>query len=113
MTEQLDLLAVGAALKRAAMAQVEQNADAEWISTAKNVVWQLIREGQPFTSDIVWARLDALGVATHEPRALGPVMLAAARAGFMTKQGYVNSTRRECHCRPIPVYVPTGKQAAA
>ena len=106
-TTQGDLLA------QEAIGQAEQNADKAWLDTARRVVWQFIKEGQPFTTDLVWERLDALDVHTHEPRALGAVMRSAARAGFLTNTGsYFKSTRPECHSRPVPLWLPRSAEAA-
>lgn len=56
---------------------------------------------RPFTTDDVWELLDA----PPEPRALGAVMMTLARAGEIEKTGdYKQSTRKECHCRPIPYW---------
>lgn len=102
----------GDLLADAALQQVEQAADAAWLAAAKNVVWQLIKEGEGFTTDHVWERLDALGVHTHEPRALGAVMRAAARAGWISNTGsYFKSGRPGCHSRPIPLWLPKRRAA--
>lgn len=96
------------------MARAERAADPDWLQAAKRVVWQLCREGSPFTTDAVWYRLEALGVRTGEPRALGAVMKAASSAGFISATGgYFKSTRPECHSRPLALWVPTAKALAA
>ena len=100
-------------LRDEAIARVEAHAHAQWMKAAKRIVWQLAQTREPFTTDIVWSRLEQLGVSTHEPRAMGAVMLAAVRAGFIAAQGYVKTTRPEAHCRPIPVYVGTAKAVQA
>lgn len=106
--EQGDLLAAQA------LDKVEANADPAWLGVAKRVVWQLVREGEPFTTDDCWVRLSALGVTTHEPRALGAVIRAAARAGFIRSTGeYRKTSRPEAHSRPIPVWLPVRKADAA
>lgn len=95
------------------MRAAEAGADEGWLRAAKHVVWQLIREGQPWTTDLIWYRLEDLGVTTSEPRALGAVIRSAQRNGFIRQVGYRPTTRPEAHARPIPVWVGTGKQAEA
>lgn len=96
------------------MARAEAGADEGWLRAAKHVVWQLIREGQPFTTDVVWYRLEALGVSTSEPRALGAVIKAASAGGFLRSTGvYDKSTRPECHSRPVLRWQPVRQGAAA
>lgn len=106
--EQGDLLAAQA------IEQVAEHADPAWLDNARRVVWQLIKEGQPFTTDDCWSRLTSLGSTTHEPRAMGAVMRAAARAGLIATTGeYVKTSRPEAHSRPIPVWQPKQKASAA
>lgn len=88
-------------------------ADEGWLRAAKHVVWQLIQEGQPWTTDQIWYRLEALGVTTQEPRALGAVVRSAQRKGFIQQVGYRPTTRPEAHARPIPIWLATGKRSAA
>lgn len=104
----------GDLLADAGITQAEQNADADWLIAARKVVWVLIQQGQPFTTDDVWRRLALQDVQTHEPRALGSVMKAAARAGYIRNSGeYVKSTRPDCHSRPVPKWVVVRKAEAA
>jgi hypothetical protein len=92
--------------------QAAAHADEVWLKTARRVVWWLIQDGQPFTTDECWARLAALDVSTHEPRALGAVLRAAARAGLIRASGeYRKTTRPEAHSRPVPVWVPVRRAA--
>jgi hypothetical protein len=103
----------GDLLLEAALEKAERHANQVWLHAARQVVWQLIKAGEPFTTDDCWAHLDTLGVATHEPRALGVVMRAAAKAGLIRKAGYRNTTRPEAHSRPIPLWEPIRKADAA
>ena len=96
-----------------ALQKAEAHADATWLRAARQVVWDLIKADEPFTTDDCWAKLDALGVVTHEPRALGAVIRAAAKAGYIQTTGYRKTTRPEAHSRPIPVWLPTRKANAA
>jgi len=68
------------------------------------VLYTLASERQRFTTDEVWARLDP-DMRTHEPRAMGAMMRQAAKAGLITAtDGYEQSTRPECHARPVRVW---------
>lgn len=102
----------GDLLAEAAIQTVEEHADRVWLSAAKQIVWDLIRDGRPFSTDDVWARLDTLDVTTHEPRALGAVLRAARKAGYIAPSGdYVKTCRPEAHSRPIPVWAPVRRAA--
>ena len=59
-----------------------------------------------FTTDDVWLALQKVpDVATHEPRALGSMMRAAGKSGWIVPTDrYVNSRRPECHARPVKVW---------
>jgi hypothetical protein len=89
-----------------AIAQVEANADREWKTAALGAVRWLAANRVEFTSDDVWRLLpDQSAATTHEPRALGAVMRKAARDGLVRKTDrVVNSTRVECHARPVAVW---------
>lgn len=103
----------GDLLRDAALEQVEANADAEWIAAAKAVVWALIKLGEPFTSDHIWRGLDERGVGKpREPRALGAVLRAAAKAGYIQSTGeWFKSERPENHSRPVAVWLPVRRAA--
>ena len=51
------------------------SADPQWRRVAKQIVREIAAEGNPFTSDDLWKRLDKEHVHTHEPRALGAIMM--------------------------------------
>lgn len=94
---------------KAAIDQAEKGADALWLQQAKRIVWRLAQSGEEWTTDQVWYRLEATGLVTSEPRALGAVVRAAARAGFITQAGYRPTSRPEAHSRPIPIWKGTAK----
>jgi hypothetical protein len=87
------------------MAQVEKNANEEWVGAAADIVARLAAAKKTFTTDDVWEELAKLDVRTHEPRAMGAVMSAAKRMKMVSSTStYVISTRPECHSRPIRVW---------
>ena len=101
MTTLLDLIDQ---VTNEAIDRVDRNADPDWKEHALTVVEQLAMTRATFTTDDVWARLDP-AFATHEPRALGAVMRKAAALGLIRATStYENSTRVECHGRPVRVW---------
>lgn len=86
--------------------QVEANAAADWKLEATKIFRRLASGSESFTADDVWAELEKIGVATHEPRAMGPIAQLALREKWVTHDGYSKSKRRSCHNRPITVYKP-------
>lgn len=86
-----------------AITRVEHGCDPVWIELATRVVQRLARELPEFSTDQVWMELQEHVV--REPRALGAVMRAAARYGWVRNSGrYVKSSRTACHSRPVPLW---------
>ena len=99
----------GEAAKDAAIDRVDHHASERWKGRAKEAVAALALTCRFFTTDDVWNRLD--GVTTHEPRAMGAVMVWAMKQNLIRKTGrYVKSMRPECHRRPIVQYVGATKR---
>lgn len=90
----------------AAIRQVEQHADPQWLAAALSIIKRLCVHKLYLTSDTVWAGLADAGIpAPREPRALGAVMRTAAKDGLIEPTGrYVASERVECHGRPIAIW---------
>lgn len=86
-----------------AMATVDANALGVWKRAAAQVIANLAATGREFTTDDVMDALAAQRHDVHDPRALGPVVMRAKRAGLIRHTGYTPSRRR--HASPIPVYV--------
>lgn len=92
------------------MARVDKNANVRWVALADKAIHKLALERDTLTADDVWWALSARETGgdfhawTHEPRALGPRMLAAARLGWIRKGGTVLSTRGARHQAPIQVW---------
>ncbi len=85
-----------------ALAQVAHNA-AGWINEAIAAVRCVARRNAEFTSDDVWEWLG--GCDTHEPKAMGPVMQKAAKAGICERTtGYRPSKNAVCHNREKKVW---------
>jgi hypothetical protein len=98
---QLDPVAARAA-RDDAIARVELHADDRWKLEAKGALWDLIQaRGVDFelTTD------DVSCSEPREPRAWGPIMLAAAKAGYIVNTGRVRpSASPRCHARPKTVW---------
>jgi len=104
---QLDLL-LGQANKADAMQRVWNHANDHWKQLAYEAVRQLARSRQWFTTDDVWHLLAANEAATHEHRAMGPVMLRAAKAGLIAKTDRVLPTARpSANRRPVAIWHST------
>lgn len=90
-----------------AIERVEAHADADWKAAAfEAVVWLAERRAE-LTTDGVWAALDRLDpdAATHERRAMGPIMRQAVREGVIeATDRYHISVRPECHGNPKRVW---------
>jgi hypothetical protein len=77
-----------------ALERVEQSADEKWIKAADYAVSHLALRKPEITTDDVWDVLDGLDVETPEHRAMGAVMLRAAKAGFIERTDRTTKTRR-------------------
>lgn len=91
--------------KQDGMSRVDKNANAEWVLAADEAIINLARACDTLTADDVWRVPAVAARRTHDPRALGPRMQAAAKAGHIRKGGTVLSTRAERHEAPIQVWV--------
>tara|TARA_Y100000310_G_C20404223_1_gene678854 strand:- start:170 stop:493 length:324 start_codon:yes stop_codon:yes gene_type:complete len=87
-----------------ALGIVDANADAEWKEAALNTVYEVAAIKRRFTADDVWEQIPA-HFYTHEPRALGPVMMRAMRNGWIVATDtYVRCQRVSRHTAPIRVW---------
>ena len=101
MTDQLTL-AEGA--REEAIARVGAHAAPDFKTAAARIIDRLAKERTSFTTDDVWALLPE-GCETHEPRAMGAAMRAAAKSYVIAPTDRtVNSTRPACHARPVRVW---------
>lgn len=76
-----------AAAREAGIAQAAANTSAGFAVHARRAIHLAATLNADFTADEVLALLDSWGVTTHNLAALGPVFLAAARAGEIEKTG--------------------------
>jgi hypothetical protein len=95
--------------KEASMEQVEDHANPAWLNLMVEQVRIVCTKHRRFTVDDVMDRYDAIvgeKPTTHELRAMGPVMLRAAKAGYCLKANVmaVPSRRRKLHASPRAVW---------
>jgi hypothetical protein len=96
----LDLIAARAARDHG-MALAEESELTNWTEAADRAIRELIREGVPFSSDDICARVGR----PYHPAAVGALFARAVRSGRLEEVGRVQSTRVEARGRKIPVYV--------
>ena len=94
-------LPLAEAARDTALARV-QLANEDWVDHAVETVRWLAKQGQPFTTDDVWAHVT---YRPAEPRAMGAAMRVASSIGIARATGrYVKSKRVACHARPVMVW---------
>ena len=85
-----------------AMEQVARGRDA-WMNTAKWCVVEVANTHAQFTTDEVWAL--GLPPCPGSSRAMGPVMVAAAKAGYIERTDRTrNTTKAHSHAQPLRVW---------
>ena len=92
MTEQPDLFSAAAA-RADGIARADEHAAVEWKAAARKCTLWCAHMLPTFTADDVWQRLANSDASTHEPAALGPVMLACAREKLIAKTGRLVPSR--------------------
>jgi hypothetical protein len=84
----------------AALAQVEANADESWLADAYDALVAYLKGHEEFFVDDWWQRTGFR--EPREARALGPVVMRAARAGLMEKTGnFRKSIRSNMTEKPV------------
>jgi hypothetical protein len=96
------------AAKEAGMAQVAANANDDWSVLMLKLVRLTCLEQPSFTTDEPDDRYEAIEgdkPVTHDKRALGPVMMRAAKLGYCRKTNTVQASRRKkLHASPIAIW---------
>jgi hypothetical protein len=89
-----------------AMDCVEEGADPEWHAFVSALIVEVARSHAEFTTDeIERLRVMRGGPSTPEPRAMGPLMKNAARAGVCAKTDRVRQSAQVCnHRRPMQIW---------
>lgn len=102
-------MSIAEAARDAGIARANSGVDPEWKLAARRALWHLIQGGQEFTADDVWELIPP-GLVTPEPRAMGAVITAAKRAGFVRHVRYGRSRTTSGHMHPISVWVGCGSE---
>lgn len=89
-----------------AIAKVEKNADPVWMRAAESCIEQACLNREEWTTDLIWEQLEHAAVRPpREPRAMGAAIRKAAAAGLIAATGrYQQSSREECHGRPVAIW---------
>lgn len=109
MTDLFDLIEAREA-KIEGMERVEKNAKQQWMALMLDLAHQVCRERLQFTADDLMDKYDSINnpdkPVTHELRALGPVMMKAAKAGWCSKANCapIPSRRKSLHASPRAVW---------
>lgn len=93
---------------QAAMAQAEAHANAEWIEAAERFI-QGMDTGERFMPDEIVAKLHGAGFVTHDAKAIGPLVLRMARAGFIEHSGQLRPVKTS-HGSRRPEWRRTSKE---
>ena len=96
-------MAAARAARDQAIKRVDTNADPTWKTRALMAVADVARAKETLISDDVWIHLGWMPI---EPRAIGPVMLAAAKRGYIERiDGEMRQAHRIVnHARPQQVW---------
>lgn len=76
---------------------------------------QLIKNKPVFTADDLHALEAEIAKQKRDPRVIGAILASLAKQGYIEKIGYIKSTRRICHNRPVLQWqtLPTRKEEIA
>ena len=87
------------------MQRVEKHADEEWKTVAMGIIKDLCQNRTEWTADDVWEALSHHTAKTHEPRAVGALIVNASKMGLCKSTGrYVQSRLPIRHKRPVCVW---------
>ena len=92
------------AAREDAIARADSNADGDWKEAAYRAVLSVAERLPTFTADDVWDVLERSSESTHEPSALGPIFLRAAKGGLIVKTGELRPTRDRRRHRDLTVW---------
>lgn len=94
--------------KHSAIAQVQRNANPEWLDAFRQALERVARSQYRFTSDAIWEEFERQldRPSQHEPRAAGAVVVKAIKDGVIVPEAnlFWRSTSPRCHNRPKRVY---------
>ncbi len=95
-------MALARANRDCALARVDANSDEAWKQAARTAIERLATTQPEFISDAVW---DTGLPKPREPRALGPIMVWAARRGLIVDTGRIQqSAQPKSHAMPRRIW---------
>lgn len=97
----------GQDLKESGIAEVQRNANPEWLEAFRLALERVARSQRRFTSDAIWEEFEKGDTPyQHEPRAAGAVVVKAIKDGVIVPVTslFWKSNRPLCHHRPKQVY---------
>ena len=96
----------GRAARDVGMARAKAAANPAWVEGVWECIKDIARQQAELSSDDIFRLADERGVeATHENRALGPLMKQAEREGYIeATQKFIDSERTSKHLSPIRVW---------
>ena len=97
----------GRAERDLAVGLVDQHAQPDWKTAVFTAIESLAHHHSDLTTDDIWQYLVVhdIDIDTHEKRAMGAVMRAAAKAGLIEATGnFRESDRAVCHRNPKRVW---------
>lgn len=88
-----------------ALAAVLGAAEQDHRAAIEDALWAMVEQGAEFTTDNLILAMGESYRLLPEPRLLGAVLRGWRHKGLIEPTGrYVQSTRRECHARPVMVW---------
>lgn len=96
----------GEKLRDDGVAQVLDNENEAWKAEAREVIEQLIAEGNPFTSEDLTARMT---IEPHHPNAVGGFWIHAIKRYDLQVQGYRKASRPSARAHVLPIWLSNRK----
>lgn len=74
-------------------------------SRLEQAVLHVIADLDVFTADTIHVLESEIEECHRDRRVIGAILASLERKGYIEKHGYVKSTRKECHNRPVLQWV--------
>lgn len=87
-----------------AIQRSDEHADEAWKQEALEAVRRAAEANETLIVDAVWPYLNEGACATHDYRAMGPVMIRARREGYIAPTGDFRKSHLRNHGTPRPVW---------
>ena len=102
----------GAALKAEGMARAVRHIGTDYPDRFEKAVQELAKLGQPFTADAVTELVGfpRAGHGTNRNNAVGALMSACARKGWIRPHGFRSAERSRSHARTLRQWIGVAKR---